>query len=109
MNCKLVFERDNSQNSALKFVNLSPKPIPVFLLQLAFQRLLQNSNAPFFFQIGTLAQNFFLKILREPVFWHLQRITRFLSDDQPYDVAAQPLTRVETVYHRNLVVGSSGG
>jgi hypothetical protein len=68
MNCDLVFQRDNSQNSSLKFLNLAPKPTSVSLLQFASQRLFQNSDAPFLLQIGTLAQNFLLKIFREPVF-----------------------------------------
>ena len=83
MNRNFVLQRDNSQNSSLKLLDFAPNPITVSLLQFASQRFLQNSNAPFFLQIGTLAQDFLLKIFRELVFWHLQRITRFPSDGQP--------------------------
>ena len=108
MNRNLVLQCDNSEDSPFKLLDPAPEPISISLLRFASQRFFQNSNAPFFPQIGTFPQDFLLKIFREFVFWHLQRITRFFSDGQPNGVAAQPLTRVETIYHRNFAVGSSG-
>ena len=82
MNGNFVFQRDDSQNSSLKFLNFAPKPMPISFLRFAFQRLFQDSNAPFFLQIRTLAQDFVLKIFGEPVLRHVYKIPRLASDNQ---------------------------
>ena len=71
MNSNLILERDDSQKSSLELVDLASKSIPVSLLDLASQRLFQNSNAPFLFQIWPLAQDLLLEILGKPIFRHV--------------------------------------
>jgi hypothetical protein len=71
VNSNLILERDDSQKSSLELVDLASKSIPVSLLDLASQRLFQNSNAPFLFQIWPLAQDLLLEILGKPIFRHV--------------------------------------
>ena len=63
--------------------------MPISFLRFAFQRLFQDSNAPFFLQIRTLAQDFVLTIFGEPVLRHLWRIAPFRRNEQP-NAADQP-------------------
>jgi len=58
----LVAESDDSQHPALKFRNHTPESVPVMLLRLNFQRILDNTDTPFLYQVRPFSQNFFFKI-----------------------------------------------
>ena len=77
MNSHLIIQRDYSQNSSIQLLDCAPEPIAVPFLRFASQWVLQDPNAPFLFQVGTLAENLFLEILRKLILCHS-------SEDSPF-------------------------
>ncbi len=71
-----VFQSDYPQDTVAEFRYSTPEPIPVLLLGLTADRCFDRPNTPFFFQVRTLLQDDFLKILCVAVALHAKTLHR---------------------------------
>lgn len=74
MDSHSIRKRHNPQVAAVQFGNLAPEPVPIFLLGFGPKRVVENANAPFFFDVRPLAEDLFLDLLGEAVLGHLDRL-----------------------------------
>lgn len=99
MNGHFVLKRDHSQDAIVKFGNRSPEAKTILLLGFTPNRIFQDLNAPFLFQIGTFAQDLVLEVGSELIGSHTLNDTAFPMES-PYGMmptrseARQP----ETIY-----------
>ncbi len=66
----LVLERDDAQHFVAQFWHGCLKPNPVVFLRLRPNRLLDDTNTPFLFQVGPLPEYFGFEILGKLVLGH---------------------------------------
>ena len=70
MNRGLILQGHHAKYTPFQFVDYRPKSVPVVFLRLSFSGMLDDSDTPLLSDVGPLAQDLILKILREPVFLH---------------------------------------
>jgi hypothetical protein len=75
VNGHLVLQCDYSQDTIVKFRYGSPKTKPILLLGLTPNRIFQDLNAPFLFQIGTFPQDLVLEVVGEFVRLHIMELS----------------------------------
>jgi hypothetical protein len=63
----LVLQGDDPKHAATEFVDTPPETKSVMFLGLAVQGILDDPNAPFLLDVGTLPHNLVLEIVSEPV------------------------------------------
>ena len=70
MYCNPVGQSYHSENAVIELFDSSPEPDSAVALNPHANWMLDYPNTPFLFQIGTLTQDFILKIVRKLVIRH---------------------------------------
>lgn len=73
---QFIGKGDDSQESALQFIDRCPETIAILFLQLDADGRLNDSNAHLFRQVWALAQDLIFEIQREFIGRHSQRLTK---------------------------------
>jgi hypothetical protein len=76
VNRPFVVQRHDSQVPTLESVDFAPEPIPVVLLRLRPNRMLENPDAPLLAQVRPLLEHRVIEVVREPVLRHTSRIAQ---------------------------------
>ena len=62
-----ILEGDPSQDSVVELFNMTPESVAIVFLFFHFDRIFADLNAPFFFQVRSLSQDFTLEAVGKSV------------------------------------------
>ena len=70
-----ILEGDPSQDSVVELFNMTPESVAIVFLFFHFDRVFADLNAPFFFQVRSLSQDFTLEAVGKSVLSHYGKVT----------------------------------